>query len=127
MAGHLLGTHRVPTEAGPMTAVLVMGRDGRVRDLDAGAERLFGYPRNEALGALMSELIIPPRLREAHEAALCRLRETGAAPILDTAFAMPALCRDGREVLVELVVSRIRHGDEEAFAGTMRPLSGQPP
>src|SRR5205823_3357040 len=74
----------------------------------------------------MTELIIPARLRAAHEAGLRRYRETGAAPLLDTRFQMPALRRDGTEIQVELVVSRTVHDGRTVFAGRMREIGAQP-
>jgi PAS domain S-box-containing protein len=101
-------------------AVITIDLNGRILDLTAGAEKLFGFSRVEAVGALMSELIIPARLRPAHEAGLTRYRDTGTSGVLDTRLRMPAVRRDGREIEVELVITRVRFHGGEAFAGFLR-------
>ena len=41
---------------------------GVVLEFNPAAERMFGYSRDEAIGADMAELIVPPAQREAHRA-----------------------------------------------------------
>ena len=87
-------------------------------------ERLFGYPESEALGTRVSDLIIPVRLRAAHEAGLRRHLTAGVSAVLDSPFDMPAVCRDGREIRVELVVTR---SCPERYVGVMRELTAPTP
>lgn len=86
-------------------AVVVMDSGGRIAEFDTGAERLFGYSRIEAVGVRLGELLVPERLRAAHEAGLRRFRETGTGPLLKNAFDLPAICHDGREIRIELTLS----------------------
>jgi len=108
-------------------AVLTMDCAGILLDLNPTAELMFGYARDEAIGRRLSELIIPKRLRRAHEAGLRRYTETGEAPLLDAPYRLPALRRDGRELEVELVVSRVRHHGVEAFVGFAREATAPAP
>jgi PAS domain S-box-containing protein len=121
------GPHPVATNGLSAIAVaaVTMNVDGVVVDFDEGAERLTGYARSEAIGTHLSDLLIPPRLRPAHEAGLRRYRETGEAPVLGTRFLMPALCRDGTEITVELVVSRAP--DQPGFVGRLRQVTRAQP
>src|SRR2546427_5168944 len=108
-------------------AIVTMDDQGVIVDFDEGAERLTGYSRAEAVGAHLSALLIPSRLRPAHDAGLRRYQETGAAPVLGTRFLMPALRRDGTEFTVELVVSRVTDTDPPAFVGRMREITRAQP
>src|SRR5947209_20419229 len=63
--------------------VIVMGSDGRVRDWNPAAERVFGYTWEEAVGQGVAELIIPGPLRDVHRSGLKRHLETGETTILD--------------------------------------------
>jgi PAS domain S-box-containing protein len=103
-------------------AQIVMGLDGVILDFDAGAEALLGYSRDEAVGRRMSEVVVPLRLRAAHEAGLRRYRETGEAPLLRARFELPALCRDGTEVTVDMVVTGVMYEGREAFVGRLRAV-----
>jgi PAS domain S-box-containing protein len=55
-----------------LDAVLVVDRDGRVVEFNGAAEEIFGYGRDEAVGAKMEDLIIPDHLKAAHEAGMNR-------------------------------------------------------
>jgi PAS domain S-box-containing protein len=111
----------------PGVATVQMDEYGILVDLDDNALRLFGYSRSEAIGEQMSQLLIPARLRAAHEAGLRRFRESGLAPMLDTRFQMPAMRRDGTEIQVELVVSRAVHDERRVFTGRLREIGVAPP
>jgi PAS domain S-box-containing protein len=98
--------------------------DGLVVGWDSGAVRLFGYQATEALGVALSDLIVPGRLRAAHRDGLRRIRSgTGPHPVLDAAFELPALHRDGHEVLVEALVTR--RGPH--FGARLRPVAAAAP
>ncbi|WP_275408546.1 PAS domain S-box protein [Planosporangium mesophilum] len=106
----------------PRTACVVMDIDGVVVDFNDAARQLLGHHPEEVLGRPMSEVLIPARLRAAHEAGLRRYRETGQAPLLANRFEVPARCHDGTEIPVELFINRTVHEGRPAFAGRLRPL-----
>jgi PAS domain S-box-containing protein len=106
----------------PVVAEVVMDGDGVIVEFDAVAQALLGYPRSEAVGRLMSDVMIPARLRSAHDAGLRRYRESGEGPLLDNRFEVPALCRDGTELTIDLYVTRTTHEGREAFAGRFQPI-----
>src|SRR4051794_32570522 len=103
-----------------------MSVDGIVVHVDPGAEALLGHRRDDVLGRPMSEVMVPQRLRAAHEAGLRRFRETGEAPLLTGRFEFPARCADGSEKAIELAVTRITHDGRDAFAGTFQPARSAP-
>ncbi|MEA2437330.1 MAG: hypothetical protein QOF65_1886 [Thermoleophilaceae bacterium] len=105
-------------------AVVVMSADGRVRDWNPAAHRMFGYSHAEAIGRELAELIIPTALRERHRAALARYVETGQATILDRRLELFATNAKSELVPVELTVTRIPDSDPPLFAGFVR---GQAP
>jgi PAS domain S-box-containing protein len=51
-------------EAAP-DAMVILGRDGRIRLVNGQAERLFGYKRTELVGEPV-EILVPPRYRNQH-------------------------------------------------------------
>ena len=107
-----------------LDATVVMGADGRVRDWNRQAEATFGWSRQEALGRLMADLIIPEPDRRGHAEGLRRRLETGVQSVLDRRIEVMATDRDGRVFPVELSISRIDDDDGEiGFIGFIRDIS----
>jgi PAS domain S-box-containing protein len=89
---------------GSPDAVLVSDREGRIRGWNAAAERLFGFPAAEALGASM-DLIVPERLRGRHWGGWDHVMETGVTRYGGgQLLAVPALHKDGRQLSVEFSI-----------------------
>jgi diguanylate cyclase (GGDEF)-like protein/PAS domain S-box-containing protein len=76
---------------------------GTIIDWNTRAERMFGWPRELAIGLSLAETIVPPHLLELHERALQRFRETGQFS-MDRHFETPARHRDGHLLPVEITV-----------------------
>ncbi|HTM16293.1 MAG TPA: PAS domain S-box protein, partial [Terracidiphilus sp.] len=55
-----------------LDAVIVMDSGGRIADWNEVASQIFGWSRDEAVGAELSELIIPPQFRANHRKGLER-------------------------------------------------------
>jgi PAS domain S-box-containing protein len=108
-------------EAG--TGVLTMGLDGVLRDLNPAAERLFGYSRGEAVGAKVGDLIVPERLRAAHEEALCRLRANGGGRLFETHLELVGVRKGGEEIGVDLLLTT---GPDATVIGIARQLPCPP-
>jgi PAS domain S-box-containing protein len=106
-----------------LDCVITLGADGRVVDWNPAAERTFGYSRDEAVGSLLSELIIPPAFAELHESGLARFRATGEAPIVGERLQLPARRRDGSEFPAELTITRVRLNNDTLFTGYLRDIT----
>src|SRR5258708_8758082 len=88
-----------------LTALVTIDERGKVVAWSTEAERVCGGAAAEAVGRRLSETIIPARYREAHEAGLQRMRETGAGPALGRVIEASALRRDGSEFDAEVSIS----------------------
>lgn len=75
-----------------------------------GAERLFGFTSQEAIGADIA-MIIPEEYRRDHWMGMRRWRESGAAR-LGRRLELPAKRRDGSDLDIELWMS-VSHNDGE--------------
>ena len=106
-----------------LDGVVVMRLDGTVAGWNDVAERSFGWSFAEAAGKRMSELIIPQRYRAAHEQGLAHFLTTGEGPVLDRHFEIEALRRDGREIPVELSITRTEQFGEPVFLGFLRDIT----
>ncbi|HYE28401.1 MAG TPA: HWE histidine kinase domain-containing protein [Allosphingosinicella sp.] len=106
-----------------LDAVIVMRTDGIVVAWNDKAQRTFGWTGTEARGRRLSELVIPPRYREAHEQGLARFVETGEGPVLDRRIEISGLHRSGRELPVELSITFSEQFGEKLFIGFVRDIT----
>lgn len=109
---------------GALDCVIGMDADGRIIEFNRAAERTFGYRREEVLGELLGDRLVPPSMRERHRLGLVRHRATGEGPILGQRIEVNALHRDGHEFPVELTVTPITTGPM-TFTGYVRDLTAQ--
>ncbi len=92
-------------------------RTERIVLWNPAAETMFGYSVDEAR-ALPLDVLVPGSLRSEHRAGVARYRETGHGVIIDgrTPVEVPAVCKDGRELRVELTLSPIdRNGERSPY------------
>jgi len=95
----------------------VMDGGGMIVEWNIRAEETLGWPRAEAIGRRLSELVIPERHRAAHEAGLKYFMRGGSeGAFLNRPLDITMLHRDGREFPVS-----IRIGSEETPAGRRFP------
>ena len=96
-------TERILTTA--LDAFIGMDAAGVITDWNVQAEQMFGWPRQEAIGRLLSATVIPAQHREAHERGLRHFLATGEGPVLNTRIEVMACHRDGHEFPAELAIS----------------------
>ncbi|WP_299428173.1 PAS domain-containing hybrid sensor histidine kinase/response regulator [uncultured Shimia sp.] len=107
-----------------LNAVLVADTQGHVVEFNGAAETVFGYTRDEALGADMAELIVPEELREAHRAGLKRFVETGERRVIGAGRVRLKGMRKGGEVFpVELSISVSEASGETVFVSFLRDIT----
>ena len=85
-------------------AIIATDRDGVIRFWNPGAERIFHYRENEALGRSL-DLIIPERLRQRHWDGFRQTMETGRSRYGEgDLLSVPALRKDGTTISVEFTI-----------------------
>jgi len=103
-----------------------MDAAGVIIDWNAQAERIFGWPRQEAVGRLLSVTIVPPQHREAHERGLRHFLATGEGPMLNTRVEITGCHRDGHEIPIELAISpSLGQGEGFTFSAFVRDISAR--
>ena len=96
-------------------AVIFADREGAIRVWNAAASALFGFAKEDALGANL-ELIMPEHLRKAHWAGFDRAMASGTTRLGGQATLTRALHKDGRRLYVEMSFAVVRRGSEVAGA-----------
>ena len=85
-------------------AIVFADRDGVIRLWNAGAEAMFGYGVDEAVGQTL-DLIIPERLRDRHWTGFNNTMATGVTRYARQVLAVPAIRKDGTSMSVEFTVA----------------------
>jgi PAS domain S-box-containing protein len=107
-----------------LTAIVTMDRRGVITDWNPQAEATFGWPREEAVGRVLADTIVPTQHRAAHRAGLAHYLATGEGPVLGKVLELTALAKDGREFPVELAISPASPlGSEVLFVGFVRDIT----
>jgi PAS domain S-box-containing protein len=88
-----------------LEAFVSISVEGLVTAWNPAAERTFGWSRDEAYGAVLEELIIPERFREAHRDGLARVGAGAPGRVLGQRLDLRALHRDGREFPIEMTLT----------------------
>jgi PAS domain S-box-containing protein len=105
------------------SAFISMDEDGRIVYWNIRAEEMFGLTREQAIGRVLADTIIPERYHDEHLRGLRRFLETGEGPVLNKRIELSALGPDGGEFPVELTISSLREGDAWTFHGFVADIS----
>lgn len=106
-------------------AVLLIDEEGKIRSWNESAERIFGYPAEEALGGKMSELIIPPDVRKRHEEWIKRFGETGTGAMIGRVTEISAQKSDGSIFPAELSLSAVKIHGKWMAVGLLRDITAR--
>lgn len=109
-------------EAAP-DAMLVVGADGRIQMVNAQAERVFGFGRDELVGAPLAQLV-PEAARSAHDQHVARFfAEPRARSMASFSIELTALRKDGTSLPVEVSLGPVRHRDGLSVCAAVRDIS----
>ncbi|HWG43915.1 MAG TPA: PAS domain S-box protein [Gemmataceae bacterium] len=95
-------------------AIVSKNPDGIIQTWNQGAERLYGYTAEEAVGRSV-QLIVPEDCAEEWNASMARLRRGESVAGLET----ERVRKDGQRVLVRLSISPLRDGSGNVVGGSM--------
>lgn len=95
-------------------ALIYADTEGVIRQWNAAAEALFGYPREQAIGQSL-DLIIPERLRAAHWTGFHRAMALGTTRLHGKATVTKAQTRDGNSIYVEMSFAVVTDGNAKAI------------
>jgi PAS domain S-box-containing protein len=106
-----------------LDCIVTMDGKGVILEFNPAAERTFGYSRKQAVGRTVEELLVPPRLREAHRRGLQAYHKTGTGPVLGQRVEIDAIRADGSEFPVELTIVPTSIDGQPFFTAFIRDLT----
>jgi diguanylate cyclase (GGDEF)-like protein/PAS domain S-box-containing protein len=108
--------------ASSATAAICAGADNLIRSWNTAAEQLFGYSSDQAIGRPLS-IIIPDRMRAAHNAGLARAVQSGRARMAGHSVDILALHANGSEIPVDLSLSIWFEDGAPMFGALLRDIA----
>ncbi len=106
-----------------LDAVITIDHEGCIVEVNAAVQRLFGHAPETLIGREMADVLVPPALRSSHRAGLERVAAGGAGRLLGTRVEITALHADGRELPVELTITRIDVPGPPMYTGYVRDIT----
>src|SRR6266571_7576236 len=88
-------------------AIMFSDRAGIIRLWNSGAERMFGFSAEEALGQSL-DLIIPENLRGRHWDGYYRVMESGSSHYSVDLLSAPAIRKDGTRISTEFSMVMVK-------------------
>jgi two-component system NtrC family sensor kinase len=107
-----------------LDGIVTTDDQGVILEFNSAAEAIFGVARQCAVGAKIRDVIIPERLRAAHDAGVARYLSTGESRILNRRIEVTAL-RGDDEFPAELTVTSTQVADRTLFTAHVRDLTQQ--
>lgn len=107
-------------------AVMFADREGIIRLWNSGAEKMFGFSAEEAVGQSL-DLIIPENLRGRHWDGYGRVMESGSSRYSADLLTAPALRKDGSRLSTEfsMVMVKDEAGVMVGVAAIIRDVSAR--
>jgi len=108
-----------------LDAIITIDEQGLITEWNEQAEINFGWSREEAMGQLMAEMIIPPAHRTAHYKGIQLFLAEGVANILGRRIELVAQTRGGDTFPVEMAVTSQQARNHHFFTAFVRDITAQ--
>ncbi len=102
-----------------LAALVSTDAQGLIVEWNPAAAAMFGWPREQALGRSVGELLVPPSLRATHDAGMRRMHAGGAPRVLGKRVEMRAVRADGSEFPIDIVLWRTDVNGEAFYTASI--------
>lgn len=106
-------------------AIIATNKEGNISFWNPGAERIFGYTHEAAIGQSL-DIIIPERLRKRHWDGYHEVMKTGKSRYdHGDLLAVPGMTKNGAQISVEFTIVPLKdeHGLMTGMAAIMRDVT----
>ncbi|HZG84855.1 PAS domain S-box protein [Paenibacillus sp.] len=103
-------------------AIILANQSTKIIAWNKGAEALFGYKEQEAIGQDL-EIIVPEHLKETYRRGLKRLRDTGQSMAIGRMVELSGLRKDGTEFPAEISLNCWQTNGEYYWSAIIRDIT----
>ncbi|MBV8166714.1 MAG: response regulator [Alphaproteobacteria bacterium] len=103
-------------------AIVTIDRGGRIQQWSRGAERIFGYDADEAIGMDLT-VLMPASHGVRHPRYIDAFLTTRDPKIIGIGRELTAIRKDGSEFPIDLTVTEVSGIDEVLFTGILRDIT----
>ena len=105
-------------------AIVLTNADGVIQIWNLGANKMFGYSPEEAVGQPL-DIIIPDRFRDSHWDGFNNTMATGHSKYEEDMLSVPAIKKDGSRISIEftIVMSKDDQGIPTGISAIIRDVS----
>ncbi|HEX2457970.1 MAG TPA: two-component regulator propeller domain-containing protein [Vicinamibacterales bacterium] len=103
-------------------AIITIDETGRIVLVNHAAETVFGYTRQELVGAELT-MLMPTHVRQRHQEGFARYKQTGERNISWEAVSVPGLRKGGQEIPLEISFGVFARGNQRFFTGIARDVT----
>jgi len=103
-------------------AILVTNADGRIREVNPQAERLFGYSHDELTGSMI-ESLIPERFRKNHPRTRNTYQAEPHVRPMGAGLDLFGLHKTGREFPVDIMLSPVQTNEGQVVIAVVRDVT----
>jgi len=104
-------------------AIVMMDINGMVTFWNQGAERIFGYTKEEVIGKELHKFLAPDYYYEDHNKAMPKFRNSGDGKFVGKTIELKALRKDQSSIAVELSLTSVKLHNEWNAIGIMRDIT----
>lgn len=106
-----------------LDAIIIIDSYGRIIYWNPSAERIFGWQNEEVHFKLLSDTIIPKSMAEGHINGMKRRLTSGDSRILDTLMELPAIHKNGHELIIEIYIICFEQEGEKYYCSFIKDIS----
>ncbi len=105
-----------------LDAIVVIGEDARIKELNPATVQMFGWKRKDLLGQSL-ELLIPERPHLVHRKGLAKLIQQRSSDKSTKPYLFEGAHRDGTKFPIKMVISRFKTGKQWVYTAFIRSLA----
>lgn len=106
-----------------LDAIVIINDEGLITFWNPQAEKIFGWAEDDIMGKQLSQLIVPPKHRRAHDEAMSNFSITQQSRMLNKIVELTAVNKSGQEFPVEISIIPVQHETGNFFCGFIRDIS----